>query len=106
MLAFPKRRRIDSPETIAFYCAEHPACEVIGCRRPPMPTPHHIRHPRGDDVEENLIRLCWTHHVGEEGIHALGVRLWLERLRDRLRPEAFAKVAAVTKPGGREPWTG
>ena len=42
----------------------HPICEIEGCRKPAMPTPHHIK-PQGlggDDKVSNMFSLCWIHH--------------------------------------------
>jgi hypothetical protein len=40
--------------------------------------PHHLvsRGAGGLDVEENLLTLCFTHHVGDEGVHRKGLT-WL-----------------------------
>jgi hypothetical protein len=87
------------------YAAAHPTCEVRGCWREPMPTPHHIRKRGlgGGDEEMNLLRLCLWHHVfGAEAWHVLQPGPWYAKFHDRLLPRAAAKVAVVAWRGEPE----
>jgi len=56
----------------AEYHDENPRCRV--CGKLSMPTPHHIdvRKNRSDEPG-NLDSLCWTHHIGPEGVHVIGL---------------------------------
>lgn len=103
-MLFPKRPRIVDPEVVSRYHDEHPRCEV--CDDWAMPTPHHLvpRSRLGGDVVENLVSLCATHHVGNEGWHPLGGREWLRRFGARLSDDAVRKVrAALGLEEGEEP---
>lgn len=60
------------------YHHENPRCRV--CGKLSMPTPHHIdvRKNRSDSPE-NLDSLCWTHHIGPEGVHVIGLLEFCEK---------------------------
>jgi hypothetical protein len=49
----------------------------------------------GDDVPANLIRLCFTHHVGRLGVHTLGHRRWWREFGPKLSETAREKGAAA-----------
>ena len=53
-----------SEQQIQDYKDSHPLCET-GCDQVPWGKPHHIksRGSGGSDEPENLLRLCWEHHV-------------------------------------------
>jgi hypothetical protein len=86
------KRRIVNRKFLKQYHDDHPSCEV--CGQPAMAWPHHLKNVSlgGDDVEENLLSLCWNHHVGNEGFHPLGGKRWYELFMDRLPEEARQKV--------------
>ena len=95
---FPKRRRIRDRKALARYHAAQPRCEVCGQKA--MAEPHHLvpRSQQGDDVAENLLSLCWSHHIGPEGWHILGKHRWFKRFQfDLPRPvaERVARVAGL-----------
>lgn len=99
----PKRRAprahgrwVDPAALRAYVEACERRCEVMGCPERVAGEPHHLtpRSAGGPDVAENLLALCWTHHMGPEGWHPLGPRRWFARVKERLAPEAAAKVAA------------
>lgn len=85
------RRRIVDRAVLAAYAAAHPACEVLGCTRPPCPEAHHLRSRKmhGDDVPSNLLRLCRPMHAEW---HRGGAKSWLQIYSARLAAEARAKV--------------
>jgi len=92
-MAFPKPTRVRDRKALKLYSSQHPRCEVNGCRWTPMPEPHHVQ-PRslgGPDENGNLVSLCNLHHVGNEGVHTLGHRVWFRRHGTQLSSEARAK---------------
>lgn len=92
------RRRIIDPDAIRDYVRTHPDCEVLGCRKPPCPEPHHLisrkNHRKGDDVPSNLIRLCKPMH---ELYHANGPRLWLATFGHHLTADTRSKVERAAR---------
>lgn len=88
-------KRIVNTMLLRAYGVSHPYCEVRGCGRP-NPEVHHLvsRGKHGDDVDENLLALCWVHHQREsaEGWHHLGPEAWLKRNQACLDPRAVVKV--------------
>lgn len=92
------RRRIRDQAAIAYYVQTHPDCEVIGCRKPPCPEPHHLisrkSHRKGDDVPSNLIRLCEPMH---SLYHRNGPRLWLATFGQHLTADTYAKVGRAAR---------
>lgn len=89
---FPKKKRIRDMKTLHQYREDYPNCEVCGAEA--MMTPHHLKPVGGggDDTYSNLISLCHLHHTGNQGWHPLGPLTWYMRFRNRLLPEALAKV--------------
>lgn len=77
----PYRR---TKEQKAYHDA-HPICEIKNCDdawgypKLSMPTPHHTdsRKLRADD-QDNMTSLCWDHHVGNKGVHVLGIKRFVE----------------------------
>lgn len=94
-----KVKRIVDPGAIAKYVATHPRCEVQRCTSDPMPEPHHIRPKSvgGDDVPENLIRLCFHHHLGNDGVHR-GHRRWWQKHASQLDHETLRKGQRAWPP--------
>lgn len=92
--AVPKKKRIVSRKTIERYKREHPLCEV--CEKTPMADPHHLLSVGlgGSDIEQNLLRLCWNHHIGPNGWHTIGMYKWFDAFQMYLSYEALKKVEA------------
>lgn len=96
-LPFAKpRKRLVSRAALAAYVRTHPRCELKGCKSRPCPEPHHLvsRKMGGDDVAENLIRLCPQHHMSW---HSIGGREWLRRHDAELTDEAREKVRTALR---------
>ncbi len=97
--AVPKpAKRIVDPDAIREYIRTHPDCEVLGCRKPPCPEPHHLigrkNYRKGDDVPSNLIRLCKPMH---ELYHSNGPRLWLATFGRHLTADTLGKVERAAR---------
>lgn len=71
---FPKKRRIENNELIAFV----KTLPCIACRKTPAGDAHHVttRKAGGDDVANNLMPLCREHHTAW---HKSGPGLFIER---------------------------
>lgn len=69
----PYRR---TPEQILYH-GTFPFCEL--CGQPAMPTPHHVDpRLRRKDTHRNMVSLCWNHHIGNEGVHTIGLKRFVE----------------------------
>lgn len=96
-LPFPKpRKRLVDPKAIKAYVRAHPRCELRGCPSRPCPEPHHLvsRKMGGDDVPENLLRLCLAAHME---FHHCGGREWYRRHQHELTDEARDKVRTALR---------
>lgn len=40
---------------------------------------HHIRHFGEARDDKRTIPLCWNHHLGPDGFHTLGKKVWPEK---------------------------
>ena len=91
----PRKRLVDK-QAIREYVRTHPDCEVGGCNNIPCPEPHHLisRKMRGDDVPQNLLRLCRRMHMEW---HTWGGRRWLVRYGHLLTDDAKSKVMAALR---------
>ena len=91
-IAIPKKKRLVSRKNIEAYKLAHPVCEVCGGE--PMADPHHLLAVSlgGHDKADNLIRLCWNHHVGPEGFHTLGMWRWFELVKKHVDTDALDKI--------------
>jgi len=91
-VAIPKKKRFVSRKNIEAYKATHSVCEVCGAE--PMADPHHLLAVSllGPDKEQNLIRLCWNHHIGPEGFHTLGMWRWFELVKKHVDTDALDKI--------------
>jgi hypothetical protein len=90
--AIPKKKRLVSRKNIEAYKLVHPVCEVCGGE--PMADPHHLLAVSlgGHDKADNLIRLCWNHHIGPEGFHTLGMWRWFELVKKHVDTDALDKI--------------
>lgn len=53
-------------------------CLVRGCRREPIHL-HHAKSRGAGGRPEDLVPLCWWHHVGPGGGHTMGWKTWERR---------------------------
>lgn len=51
-------------------------CCVPGCRRTPVHSHHAKTKGAHGNRPENLVGLCWYHHVGPKGVHPMGRITW------------------------------
>ncbi len=88
--------RIISEAAQHEYALRHPACELVNCRRPPAPQPHHLisRKMHGDDVPGNLVRLCRFHH---DEWHRAGGKRWLQKYGPTMTAELRSKVETALR---------
>lgn len=93
-LAYPKPERFVDERGLRAYRARNPRCEMLDCKRPSGPTPHHIklRSAGRDDREHNLCCLCgWCHSE----LHQRGSREFFRLRGDQMTSEMRAKFEAV-----------
>lgn len=69
-----------TPEQVQYHLT-HPHCEILRCKDFAMKTPHHIDSRKlREDSPENMMSLCWNHHIGNQGVHSsIGKKRWIER---------------------------
>jgi len=79
----PKVKRIVDQDLIDRI-RESGSCQIFGCNEHPLHV-HHIKSKGsgGDDVSENLVRVCWKHHAK---IHSGNIA------RDVLRKLALKRI--------------
>lgn len=82
-MLLPKKKIYKSKANYVKYGRQHPNCEIPLCKEPPWLGPHHIvfRSQGGGDENENLIRLCKTHHDEAHGPDSREVRERLKALK-------------------------